>query len=101
LLDRMPREHTKAEIVRGIEITRPSANGKLKVERLFSWQRLAGARGIYHHIDTGMAGQLTAACLEEGTNLHFAGERLAIENSGMEGALESGERTVKRVLTRA
>ncbi len=101
LLDRMAKGQAEAEIVRRIEAMRPSAQGKLKVARLFSWQRFAWARGIYHHVGTGIARHLAAACLEEGSNLHFAGEHLAIENSGMEGALESGERAAHRVLARA
>ena len=100
LLDRMSRDRAEAEIVSRIGTMRPSAKGKLRIARLLSWQRSPGARGIYHHIGTGMAGQLAAACQEQGTNLHFAGEHLAIENSGMEGALESGERAALRVLNR-
>ena len=100
LLDRMPRKHAEAKIIQRITAMRPPAQGKLTLERLFSWQRMPGARGIYHHIGTGMARHLAAACQEESTNLHFAGEHLAIENSGMEGALESGERAALRVLAR-
>ncbi|QUL36972.1 NAD(P)/FAD-dependent oxidoreductase [Erythrobacter sp. JK5] len=101
LLDRMAPEDAGNAIVKRIETMRPSARGKCKVERLFSWQRMAGARGIYHHIGTGMARHLATACREAGTDLHFAGEHLAIASSGMEGALESGERAAQRVIARA
>lgn len=33
--------------------------------------------------------------------IHFAGEHTAISNSGMEGAMESGERAAVEVLMRA
>jgi len=59
---------------------------------------MTGAQGIYHHIGVGLARSLAAACLEESGPLHFAGEHLAIRASGMEGALESGERAATRVL---
>ena len=100
-LDRMPAELAKAEIIHRIEAMRPSSVGKLKVERLFSWQRNPNVRGIYHHIGTGMAGIMAAAVQETGSRLQFAGEHLAIASSGMEAALESGERAALRVLERA
>ncbi len=100
LLDRLPQDVAKAQIIGRIAKMRPSSADNVKVERLFSWQREAGARGIYHHIGTGMASTLASACQEQGARLHFAGEHLAIENTGMEGALESGERAADQVLTR-
>jgi monoamine oxidase len=98
LLDRLPRDVAAAQIIARIETMRPSSKGKLTLEQFFSWQRVQGARGIYHHIGTGMARNHAMACLDEGTQLHFAGEHLAIQNSGMEGALESGERAANRVI---
>lgn len=92
LLDRLPPEVARRRIIERIEAMRPSARGQLTVERLFSWQRDPGARGIYHHIGTGMAHDLAAATRHVGRRLHFVGEHLAQENSGMEAALESGER---------
>lgn len=97
-LDRMPSEMAKREIVARIEAARPSAEGKIKVARLFSWQRNPHARGIYHHIGTGMAQDLAQATRWRGQRLHFAGEHLAQASSGMEAALESGERAAMRVL---
>ncbi len=98
LLDRMPAEVAEAEIISRIEAMRPSSISKLRVVRLFSWQKSPNAGGIYHHIGTGMASDLAAACQSHNGRLHFAGEHLAIENSGMEGALESGERAALAVL---
>ncbi|WFL76367.1 FAD-dependent oxidoreductase [Altererythrobacter arenosus] len=97
-LDRMPSELAAQEIVARIEAMRPSARGQLKVERLFSWQKSPYARGIYHHIGTGMAGKLAEATRFVGRRLHFAGEHLAQHSSGMEGALESGERAARAVI---
>jgi monoamine oxidase len=98
LLDRMPSEEAKQQIVARIERARPSAKGKLKVARLYSWQKNPYARGIYHHLGTGMTASHATAVQAKCKRLHFAGEHLAIENSGMEGALESGERAAQRVL---
>lgn len=98
LFDRLPPETAKRAIVERIEAIRPSAGGKLKVERLFSWQANPNARGIYHHIGTGMASDLADTTRRSGARLHFAGEHLAQLSSGMEAALESGERAAHTVL---
>lgn len=98
LLDRATPERARAEIVRRIENARPSAQGKLGKVYFFSWQKSPMARGLYHHIGTGQASTLAAAAQAKGRRLHFAGEHLAQSSSGMEGALESGERVAKHVL---
>ena len=97
MLDRMPRDMAAQRIIAAIEAARPAARGQLKVERFYSWQNNPHARGIYHHIGTGMAADLAAATDYRGRRLHFAGEHLAQSSSGMEGALESGERTALHV----
>ena len=100
LLDRLSPAAASAAIVARIEAMRPAAKGRLKVERFFSWQKQAGARGIYHHIGTGQAAALAAATRHVGSRLHFAGEHLAQASSGMEGALESGLRAADAILRR-
>ena len=106
LLDRIPRDRAASEIIRRIEAARPPARGKLEVLRFYSWQKQPESRGIYHHIGTGQAAALAAATRHESGRLHFAGEHLAqsssgMASSGMEGALESGERAARTVLARA
>lgn len=100
LLDRMPPDEAERVIVARIEAMRPSARGKLRVLRFFSWQKEPGARGIYHHIGTGMAADLAAFTRHRGTRMHFAGEHLGRAASGMEAALESAEAAVEAVLAR-
>lgn len=100
LVDAMDDASAGAAIVRKIEEARPSAIGKLKFLRMFSWQKNSFARGIYHHIGTGQGSALTKAAQYSGNNLHFAGEHLAQHSSGIEGALESGQRAANHVLTK-
>lgn len=100
MVDAMPDVVAGARMIAGIEAARPSAKGKLRLVRRFSWQRQAGARGIYHHIGAGQGTLLAAAVRHEGKRVHFAGEHLARAASGMEGALESGERLARLILTR-
>jgi monoamine oxidase len=101
LLDRMAPAAAASEIIARLEAARPSAKGKLKVERLFSWQKSPMARGIYHHIGTGQAALLAAAVRAENRRLHFAGEHLAEASSGMEAALESGNRVARMIVARS
>ncbi|MGB5078556.1 MAG: FAD-dependent oxidoreductase [Sphingorhabdus sp.] len=98
LVDGMSDADAGAAMIGRIETARPSAVGKLKLVRMFSWQKNRFARGIYHHIGAGQAAPLATASKYQGRRLHFAGEHLAQENSGIEGALESGERAAAQVL---
>ena len=100
MLDRLQPEEASQRIIASIEAARPSARGLLKVERFFSWQEQPESRGIYHHIGTGMARDLSAAAQWKGRNLHFAGEHLGQASSGMEAALESGERAARQAAER-
>ncbi|MEP3226183.1 MAG: FAD-dependent oxidoreductase [Parasphingorhabdus sp.] len=97
-VDQMDEQSAGAEIVKRIEQARPSARGQLKFLRLFSWQKNPFARGIYHHIGAGQGAALAASTRYKGARLHFAGEHLAQQSSGMEGALESAERSALYVL---
>jgi monoamine oxidase len=100
VLDRALPDAAAREIIARIEAARPSAKGKLKMERFFSWQRSPMARGIYHHIGTGQAAMLARATRAKGKRLHFAGEHLAQASSGMEAALESGNMVARYVAER-
>lgn len=98
-VDRMSDAEAGRAIIQRIEKARPSAKGKLRFLRMFSWQKEPFARGIYHHIGTGQGAALAAAARYQGERLHFAGEHLAQESPGMEGALETAERAANRVLS--
>lgn len=91
-LDRMAPEAAGRAMISRIEAARPAAKGRLKLERILSWQKNPMARGIYHHIGTGQAATLAQAVQTKGHRLHFAGEHMGHHSSGMEAALESGDR---------
>jgi len=101
LLDRLPPEAARRMIVSRIAAMRPASQSKLSVLRLYSWQANPGARGIYHHIGTGMAADLAATTCHRGQRLHFAGEHLGRAASGMEAAFESAEAAAEAVLAGA
>ncbi len=98
MLDRMPTDVANGSIVERIERMRPSARGQIEVVRHYSWQKSPYARGIYHHIGTGMARALAGTTQLRLRRLHFAGEHLAVASSGMEGALESGESAARHII---
>jgi monoamine oxidase len=98
-LDALGDAEAPARIIAAIEAARPSAKGQLRVVRRFSWSRQPFARGIYHHIGAGHGALLAAAVRHTGKRVHFAGEHLALASSGMEGALESGERVARLILS--
>ncbi len=100
LLDRLAPDVAEKFIVERLENMRPSLRGQLENVQPYSWQKSPHARGIYHHIGTGMAADLASATRWVGHRLHLAGEHLAQATSGMEGALESGERTAHLVAAR-
>lgn len=95
--DRLRSEAAAAKVISRIEAARPSAKGKLKPVLSFSWQKQRHANGIYHHLGPGMAPIMAYAAQAKGKRLHFAGEHLAMANSGMEGALESGNRVARYI----
>lgn len=91
--------HNGAPVIAAIERARPSARGQLSLIRRWDWQTNRFAGGIYHHIGPGQGAMQAAAATHVGRRLHFAGEHLAVNASGMEGALESGERAAQAVLS--
>jgi monoamine oxidase len=97
-LDKMEPQQAAAEIITRIEKIRPSAKGKLSYLDMFSWQKEPFARGIYHHIGTGLGAALANTVQHQGERLHFAGEHMTQNWPGMEGALETAERVANRVL---
>ncbi len=97
-LDKMDPQQAAAEMITRIEKVRPSAKGKLSYLNSFSWQKEPFARGIYHHIGTGLGAALARTVQHQGQRLHFAGEHMTQNWPGMEGALETAERAATRVL---
>jgi monoamine oxidase len=97
-LDRLPEAEAGAATIRRLEAARPSARVQLSVARVFSWCKVPWARGIYHHMMPGQGASHAAAVNAVGQRLHFAGEHMARVHSGMEGAMEAGERAAYRVL---
>jgi len=77
---------------------RPSSRGALEVVHVYSWSLNPFAGGAYMHLAPGQAARFFPALTEPLGRLVFAGEHLALQNNGMEGALESAASAVARIL---
>lgn len=87
------RQYVAAQLKR----VRPSTNGEFEFHRVVSWQKNPWQRGAYHHWGAGQIARLAPAAAAPLGRLHFAGEHTAKLMSGMEGAMESGERAALEV----
>jgi monoamine oxidase len=98
-LDRLSPAAAGQTVIEEIGRIRPAARGELELIGLHSWGADQHALGAWAYFRPGevtrFAGRIGAAH----GRLHFCGEHLAVENRGMEGAMESGERAAREVLT--
>jgi monoamine oxidase len=82
------------------EITRirPAAKDALEFVALHSWGADPYARGAWVYFRPGDVTRFAGIIGRAHGRLHFCGEHLALENRGMEGAMESGERAASEIL---
>jgi monoamine oxidase len=95
--DRMEADELKRYVARELGRLRPSTNGEFEVHKVVSWQKDPWHRGAYHHWGPGQMSRLAAGAAAPLGRLHFAGEHTAKLMTGMEGAMESGERAALEV----
>lgn len=78
---------------------RPASQGtKLEVKFRHSWGRDPFARGGYTAWPPGKVAAFRSALREPVPRLHFAGEHMALDAPGLEGAVRSGERAAHEIL---
>lgn len=78
---------------------RPASDGEIDVFKVMRWTEsnpLAG--GAYMHYAPGQVGWAANHIGNSAGRLHFAGEHLSDLHLGMEGAMESGEKTAMNLL---
>ena len=78
----------------------PEARSAVKFIRIFSWQQQAFHKGSFAVWRPGQISRFAQHMALPSGRLHFAGEHTAQWSSGMEGALESGERAANEILSR-
>jgi monoamine oxidase len=95
--DRMNDAELGRHVARELGRLRPSTNGEFEIHKVVSWQRDPWHRGAYHHWGPGQLSRLAPQAAAPLGRLHFAGEHTAKLMSGMEGAMESGERAALEI----
>lgn len=78
----------------------PEARGAVKFIRTFSWQQQPFNKGSFAEWRPGQISHYGQDVALAAGRLHFAGEHTAQWSSGMEGALESGERAANEILAK-
>lgn len=79
---------------------RPASNGRFRLARYVSWQRVPLQLGAYPAWPAGRVAEIARAVREPHGRIHFAGDYTARVMTGMEGAMESGARAASAILQR-
>lgn len=96
-LDAMGEAQAKAVVRQEIEALRPAARGQLRYIGRQSWGQDPFAGGGWAYFRPGQIARFVKALGRRG-RIRFCGEHLAVDNHGMEGAMESGERAAAALL---
>lgn len=97
-LDVLPPEMQCRIVLAELAALRPAMAGSLQVTRVVSWAGATWSGGAWAMPAPGQCADLAAAIHADTGRIHLAGEHLALDDSGMEGAMESGERAAERIL---
>lgn len=100
-LDALGEPAAAQAVQQEIEALRPAARGQLRYLGWQSWGQDAGAGGGWAYFRPGQIVEFGAKMGAPQGRLHFCGEHLAVDNRGMEGAMESGHRAAAAVLAGA
>ena len=98
-IDALSDEAFTALAVDTIVKMRPAAKGRLRVRFRHSWGQDQFSGGAYAAWPPGRVAEYRAALHQPVDRLYFAGEHMALDAPGMEGAVRSGERAAQLALT--
>lgn len=99
-LDAMDQGQALEVVLNDFYRLRPAAReAGLSLTRMISWGRDRLAGGSWHMPRPGQMAALARAVTAPTERVHLAGEHVAVADTGMEGALESGDRAAERVLS--
>ncbi|MDX2221357.1 MAG: NAD(P)/FAD-dependent oxidoreductase [Rhodospirillaceae bacterium] len=89
-----------AYATRELHAARPSTVGRLDPIAAVNWSANPFSRGTFAYRKPGQIAKFGNVAAQAHGRIHFAGEHTAVLQSGMEGAMESGERAALDVLQR-
>ena len=98
-IDALSDEEFEAFAIETIVKMRPAAKGRLRVRFRHSWGQDPFSGGAYAAWPPGKVAEYRAALHEPVDRLYFAGEHMALDAPGMEGAVRSGERAARLALS--
>jgi monoamine oxidase len=75
----------------------PGSRESAETVRFHSWNLDPWAKGAYSHFAPGQVASLLPHIASPVGNIHFAGDHTSTAETGMEGALESGERVAAEI----
>ncbi len=97
-LDRMSPDDAIAAILADLALARPATKGALRHVKTVSWQRDRFSGGAYACWAPGQIASFANEIGKDMGRVHFCGEHTAATARGMEGAMESGERSALDIL---
>ena len=95
----LPEEDGVRAVLGTIESVRPAAKGKLEYLGHKAWGKDPCARGAWAYFKPGQIVRFAATMGQPHGRIHFCGEHLARTTRGMEGAMESGERAAREIIS--
>lgn len=90
-------EQVMQELVR----IRPSTAGRVEPGAVMCWSKHPWVRGTFAYRGPGDVRRYGEAAATPHGRVHFAGEHTSVLSMGLEGAMESAERTAFEILERA
>lgn len=91
-----------AEIMQYVETqlftNRPSMKGRIGKGKVVNWSDQPWTRGTFLHMRPGEISKFGNVVANKHGRIHFAGEHTALLASGLEGAMESGERAAVEIM---
>ncbi|MCB2106492.1 MAG: FAD-dependent oxidoreductase [Rhodobacteraceae bacterium] len=98
------RAFTEAQIIayasQQLVTARPSMAGRIEPIAAVNWSANPWSRGTFSYRAPGQIAKYGNIAAQAHGRIHFAGEHTAVMQSGMEGAMESGERAALEILQR-
>jgi len=97
-LERLAESEARKKIEADFYRVLPEAKGNVRFAKLHSWGKEPFAKGAFSVWSPGQITAFSEAMLKPAGRLHFAGEHTGRWASGMEAALESGERAAFEII---
>lgn len=93
-----PDAETLAYVENQLYTNRPSMKGRLGQGKVVNWTDQKWTRGTFLFMGPGEISRFGNVVAQPHGRIHFAGEHTALLASGLEGAMESGERAAVEIL---